>query len=124
MNKMQALHSFWSGFGFLAYEENAVPSGKDAPAFPHITYTAVFDSLGNEVGLIGNVWTRSTSWEQAFLIQDEIEKALQNGGKIINFDGGKLWLKRGSPFAQPMGDDSDDLIRRIYINISAEFFAE
>lgn len=124
MNKMQALHSFWSGFGFLAYEENAVPSGKDAPAVPYITYTAVFDSLGNEVGLIGNVWTRSTSWEQAFLIQDEIEKALQNGGKIINFDGGKLWLKRGSPFAQPMGDDSDDLIRRIYINISAEFFAE
>ena len=36
-------------------------------------------------------------------------------------DGGVLWLKRGTPFAQSMGDETDDLIKRKYLNITAEF---
>ena len=35
MDKAQALHSFWSGFGLTAYDENTVPDGAQ---LPYITY--------------------------------------------------------------------------------------
>jgi hypothetical protein len=43
------------------------------------------------------------------------------GGKIIKCDGGRIWIKRGQPFAQNMGDESDDLIKRKYLNLTFEF---
>jgi hypothetical protein len=44
------------------------------------------------------------------------------GGKIIKCDGGRIWIKRGQPFAQNMGDESDDLIKRKYLNVTIEYF--
>jgi hypothetical protein len=44
------------------------------------------------------------------------------GGKTLPCDGGAIWIKRGSPFSQNMGDPNDDLVKRKYINITAEFF--
>jgi hypothetical protein len=32
-----------------------------------------------------------------------------------------LYISKGSPFAQRMKEPSDDMVRRIYININAEF---
>ena len=51
----------------------------------------------------------------------EISQRISRGGKIIPCDGGAIWLKRGQPFAQNMGDESDDLIKRKYLNITAEY---
>ena len=36
-------------------------------------------------------------------------------------DGGAIWIKRGEPFAQNMGDQNDDMIRRKIINLSVEY---
>ena len=51
----------------------------------------------------------------------EIGAAIGLGGKIIPFDGGKLWIKRGTPFAQRMSDENEQ-IRRIYLNVEVEYF--
>ena len=121
MTKEAALHNFWSMFGLPAYEENAVPSGEYGAEFPYITYQVVTDSFGNDVALTGSVWYRSTSWKDANAKAQEISNILSRGGVTIACDGGIIWLRRGVPFAQSMGDDSDDLIKRKYINLVAEF---
>lgn len=121
MTKEAALYNFWSMFGLPAYEENSVPSGEDGAEFPYITYQVVTDSFGNDVALTGSVWYRSTSWKEANAKAQEISNMLSRGGVTISCDGGIIWLRRGVPFAQSMGDDSDDLIKRKYINLVAEF---
>ena len=121
MTKEAALYNFWSMFGLPAYEENSVPTGEDGAEFPYITYQVVTDSFGNDVALTGSVWYRSTSWKEANAKAQEISNVLSRGGVTIACDGGIIWLRRGVPFAQSMGDDSDDLIKRKYINLVAEF---
>lgn len=121
MTKEAALYNFWSMFGLPAYEENSVPSGEDGAEFPYITYQVVTDSFGNDVALTGSVWYRSTSWKEANAKAQEISNVLSRGGVTLTCDGGIIWLRRGVPFAQSMGDESDDLIKRKYINLVAEF---
>ena len=124
MTKEAALYNFWSMFGIPAYEENSVPSGEDGAEFPYITYQVVADSFGNDVAMAGSVWYRSTSWKEANAKAQEISNVLSSGGVTLACDGGIIWLRRGVPFAQSMGDDSDDLIKRKYINITAEFITD
>ena len=118
MTKAAAVYQFWSGFGLTAYEENTVPT--DA-AFPYITYQLVTDSFDREIPLTVSIWYRSESWTAINAKTEEISQKISRGGKIISCDGGAIWLKRGQPFAQNMGDESDDLIKRKYLNITAEF---
>lgn len=118
MTKAAAIYKFWSGFGLTAYEENTVPT--DA-AFPYITYHLVTDSFGREVAATASLWYRGESWTAINAKTEEISQKISRGGKIISCDGGAIWLKRGQPFAQSMGDESDDLIKRKYLNIIAEF---
>lgn len=121
MTKEAALYNFWSMFGLPAYEENTVPTGEDGAEFPYITYQVVTGSFGNDVALAGSVWYRSTSWKEANAKAQEISNVLSRGGVTLACDGGIIWLRRGVPFAQSMGDESDDLIKRKYLNITAEF---
>ena len=118
MTKASALYQFWNSFGLTAYEENTVP---DDAAFPYITYQLVTDSFDREIPLTASIWYRSESWAGINAKTDEISQKISRGGKIIPCDGGAIWLKRGQPFAQSMGDESDDLIKRKYLNITAEF---
>ena len=118
MTKAAAIYQFWSGFGLTAYEENTVPT--DA-AFPYITYQLVTDSFDREVAATASIWYRSESWTAINAKTEEISQKISRGGKIISCDGGAIWLKRGQPFAQNMGDESDDLIKRKFLNITAEF---
>ena len=118
MTKAAAIYQFWNSFGLTAYDENSVP---DDASFPYITYQLVTDSFDREIPLTASIWYRSESWSGINAKADEISKKISRGGKIIPCDGGAIWLKRGQPFAQSMGDESDDLIKRKYLNITAEF---
>ena len=118
MTKAAAIYQFWNGFGLTAYEENSVP---DDAAFPYITYQLVTDSFDREIPLTASIWYRSESWTAINAKTEEISQKISRGGKIISCDGGAIWLKKGQPFAQNMGDESDDLIKRKYLNITAEF---
>lgn len=118
MTKAAAIYQFWNSFGLTAYEENSVP---DEAKFPYITYQLVTDSFYREIPLTASIWYRSESWTAINAKTEEIIQRISRGGKIIHCDGGAIWLKRGQPFAQNMGDKSDDLIKRKYLNITAEF---
>lgn len=118
MTKEEALYSFYSQFG-TAYEETHLPK---SASLPYLTYSVSTASFGDgDIPLSLSVWTRSTSWALANSIAKQISDALEEGGKQIDYDGGTVWLKRGIPFAQNMGDESDDLIKRKVINITAEY---
>ena len=118
MTKAAAIYQFWSGFGLTAYEENTVP---DDAAFPYITYQLVTDSFDREIPLSASLWYRSESWTAINAKTEEISQKISRGGKIIPCDGGAIWLKRGQPFAQNMGDESDNLIRRKYLNLTQKY---
>ena len=119
--KAATIYEFWNSFNLTAYEENSVPTGEDAPKFPYITYQLVTDSLGNEVAMTASLWYRSESWTAINAKTEEISKAIGRGGTFTPCDGGAIWIKRGTPFAQNMGDESNDLIKRKYLNLTAEF---
>ena len=121
MTKAAAIYQFWSSFGLTAYEENTVPA--DA-AFPYITYQLVTDSFDREVAATASLWYRGESWTAINAKTEEISKKIGASGKKIAVDGGGIWIKRGQPFAQNMGDESDDLIKRKYINISIVFITQ
>lgn len=124
MDKWQAIHSFWSGFGLPAYDENSVPSGKDAPVPPYITYSASVGNLDKTLTLTASLWYRSTSWKEISQKADEIAETLGIGGYTVDVDGGYLYLVMGTPFAQRMSEVGDDTMKRIYLNVNAEFLTE
>ena len=118
MTKAAAIYKFWNSFGLRAYEENSVHV---EAALPYITYQLVTDRFDREITLTASMWYRGESWTGINAKTEEISQTISRGGKIISCDDGAIWLKRGQPFAQNMGDESDDLIKRKYLNITAEF---
>lgn len=128
LNRAQALHQFWSSFtsggaAVKAYDESTVPDDKDisTPKYPRITYTVSNGEFENPVMLSANLWDYGTSWERLSLLEQDIFDAIGYGGKMLEFDDGKIWIKRGSPFGQRMSDENK-MVRRIYINVEAEYF--
>lgn len=124
MTKAAVLQTFWSSFGLDAYEENSVPTDDDAPDFPYIIYESASDSMGNDIALSASLWYRSSSWVGINAKAEEIGSTIGRGGITMRCDGGFVWIKRGTPFAQNMGDPEDDMIRRKYINIIVEFVTQ
>lgn len=121
MTKAAAIYQFWSSFNLTAYEENEVPTGDDKPAFPYLTYEFATDGWMGVIPLSASLWYRSESWKAANAKAEEISAYIGLGGVFLKCDGGYIHIRRGSPFAQNMGDTSNDLIKRKYINVIAEF---
>ena len=122
MTKEQALTKFWESFGLAAYDENSVPSGENKPSYPYITYNVITGSFGSDISLTASLWYKSSSWAAITNKADEISRAISLGGVILTYDDGAIWIKRGDSFAQRM-DDPNDSIRRIYLNINAEYIS-
>ncbi len=120
MNAQQALHTFWSGFGWTAWEENTVPDNAFASRNEYITYSAGSGEFGATITLTASLWQKSTSWAGSVEQSEEIYEAIGRGGKIIPTTDGAIWIKRGTPFAQRMSDE-DPTVRRIYLNVEIEF---
>lgn len=122
MTKAAALYQFWSSFGLEAYEENSIYSLDKDLNFPYLTYELNTDNFsGSALSLSASLWYRSTSWVNANVKAEEISEYIGNSGKVLQCDNGYIWINRGTPFSQSMGDDSDDLIKRKYLNIQVHF---
>lgn len=120
MDSAQALHQFWSSFGWTAYDENTVPSEEMSPAMPRITYRVARAEFNSPIQLTASLYDRSYSWETVTAKSDQIYAAIGLGGKIIPYDNGRIWIKRGTTFSQRMADE-DSTIRRIVLMIEAEY---
>ena len=122
MDKQQALHNFWAGFNVPAYDENSVPDSM-RNTFPRITYDVVVDDFLHSTAMSASLWDRSSSWAGVIGLLTDIESKISNGGYILPYDDGALWIKKANPWAQRMGEPSDDTIRRIFLNIEVEFIS-
>jgi hypothetical protein len=120
MDKTQAINQFWNSFTWKAYDETDVPT---TLTMPYITYGVSLDGFNHPVAMSASLWNRSTSWKDITLKADEIESTIGLGGAKVNYDGGQVWIKKGSPFAQHMADP-DATIRRIVLNIEIEYIGE
>lgn len=133
MNKQQAYNAFWGGFGVLAFEENSMPddkiidelikSGVAASKYPYITYQVLVDDLGHSVFPTASIYDRSTSWEKADTLSNAISSRIQTMN-TIQLDNGRMFITKGSPFAQHMSEDGDLSIKRIILNLGVEFLTE
>lgn len=127
MTKAAALYSFFSGFSIPAYEENTVfalaENGK-APAYPYLTYEVKTDFFGeSDVFITFSLWYRSTSWTAINAKSAEISAAIGRIGKFVDFDEGSILIMRSQPWAQNMGDGSDDMVKRIVHNLKLRYYS-
>lgn len=127
MTKAAALYSFFSGFGIPAYEENTVHDMANkglAPDYPYLTYEVKTDFFGeSDVFTTFSLWYRSETWTAINAKSAEISAAIGRIGKFVDFDGGSILIMRSQPWAQNMGDDSDDLVKRIAHNLKLRYYS-
>ena len=118
MTKGAALQSFFDSI-MTSYAASSVPENA---TFPYLTYDFITSAWnGGEVGLTVNMWFRTTSEKEPNAAVDKLSKAIGLGGVQIPCDDGVIWLKRGSPWAQSLTDETDKTIKRRYINVTAEY---
>lgn len=119
MTPEAAIYQFLSSFGIPAYATASTP---DQAQFPYITYDLVMGEwMGGEVNMPVNVWYRTDSEAAPNAKVREVSHAIGMGGIIIPCDGGTLWLKKGSPWAQAVAvDGEDEKVKRRLLNISIE----
>ena len=120
MTPEAAIYQFMGSFGIPAYSSTSTPS--DA-AFPYITYDLVLgDWERGEVNMPVNIWYRTDSESEPNAKVREMSRRLGHGGELVKCDGGTLWLKKGSPWAQAVRvEGEDDKIKRRYVNINIEY---
>lgn len=121
MDKWEAQFKFWSQFGIPAYEENSVPDMKEV-TFPYISYEAAVGAFGDEIAVVASVWDRSASRMRVDTLCNTIEKSIRDT-LLYEYEGVRLraFIPENTPFAQSLGDDSDDAIKRNIINVTFEF---
>lgn len=121
MDKIAAVQTFLNNF-LPAYEENSIFSAPVKPAYPYITYEGIEDSFGNDTAMTFSTWYREYSWYNAVSKTKQISAVLGQEGKILQCDDGYVLIMRGSPFSTRMGDESDDLIKRTYFNLTVRYY--
>lgn len=125
MTPEAAIYQFMNSFGIPAYSEASVPD-QNAPewqGFPYLTYQLVIGEwMDGEVNMPVNLYDRTTSEKTLNTKVREMSNAIGRGGITLPCDGGMLWVKKGSPWAQAMNiEGEDEMVKRRYININIEF---
>lgn len=119
MTPEAAIQKFLSGFGMPAYATASVPDGA---AFPYISYDLAIGDWDEEVNLTANIWFRTTGEAIPNAKVREIGQAIGHGGVALPCDGGMIWVKKGSPWAQAMTIEGEaENVKRRYLNITLEF---
>lgn len=125
MTPEAAVYRWLSGFGIPAYAATSTPDEGDDEwqGYPYLTYDLVIGEWGGtEVNMPVNLWYRTDSEAEPNAKVREIGGALGIGGATVRCDGGMLWLKKGSPFAQAVRvEGADDKVKRRYVNINIEY---
>ena len=120
MTPEATLHAFLSGLGMSAYPQAAVPDGAE---LPYLTYPlTVGDWDEGEVNIPITMWFRTTSEAIPNAAVRTVKEAVPRGGVMVPCDGGVLWVKRGSPFAQALLVEGDEEgMKRRYVNLDVEY---
>lgn len=115
------MQAFWSSFGLPAYDQETVP--EDA-VMPYITYELMTDSLGTAIPMLASLWYYAMGWKEISRKAEEIAEYIATmSPPAFPIDGGRIYITKGSPFAQRMSDENP-FIRRIVLNVMVEYFTE
>jgi hypothetical protein len=109
-----AIYSFFNSFGLEAFPASSVPTGSDAPNYPYITYEAPIDSSMSKVTVVADVWYRSPSWAGVNGMVTLISQTVGDSYRI-ECDNGGMIVRKGTPFAQPLNDPEDNMIKRKHL---------
>lgn len=127
VDKAKALHSFWNSLTWPAIDEQSAYDDKTLENmnidFPYITYEVQTDSFDYPVAIGADLWDKSTSWAAVAQKAEEFSNKIGRGGIFVPYDNGAIWITRGSPFSQRMDAETSNDVRRIHININAEFLS-
>lgn len=119
MDKQEAYNRFWrEATGLTAYEENNIPV--DA-VLPYCTYETILDGLDSAVFPLGHIWDKSLSWEARDAILAHVSAYIGHG-KILKLDEGRMFICKGTPFAQRRADEGDNTVGGYEIQLQVEFF--
>lgn len=119
MTKEQSLYQFFNSFGITGYRNTSVPNDV---IFPFLTYDTPVSSFEEDpVSITLNLYYYTDSEADPDAKAEEIRQAIGMGGKLLYCDGGAIWLKWGTPWCQPLVDETNATIKRRYINITAEY---
>ena len=133
MNSLDnALQEFWGSFGiqaFAGYAFSHEDSGKRVrPKFPYIIYELKRPAFGSATIMSASVWDRQSA-TPAFRgrvnhILEQIEARIPEGGLLVKFDGGSVWLMRASNFIEfpALPDPDDALIVRAVVGLEMRGF--
>ena len=128
MNKWEVLQAYWERFGLLVFNEQTVPShipnerGEMVPLVPpYITYEPVIGSLDGVIQGSAKVWYHGTSNTP---VTDKITEMEPMINTIMDFDGGKLKVRKPDEWArQAPADPTDEQTRAIIVNVLYEFLS-
>lgn len=125
MDKAQALYNFWAGFGLPAFDEQSDLDRETMDqlqvTYPYLTFESAVSEFDDRVALGADLYYRTTSWAEIKAKAEEISQSIGLGGAKVAYDGGQIWITRGRPAYRSMSPENDFSIRRIHININAEF---
>lgn len=125
MDKIQALYSFWSSFGWPALNEQGnyddISMSDLGIDDRYILYETQTGGYFDEIPLTAQLFHRSMSDETVSKKAQQIADYIGIGGRIVPVAGGYLWVKLGNPFSQPMRDENNPDWRRTILNIAVEF---
>lgn len=120
MRKNEAIKAFMNSFGVPAYPIGAVP-GEDDIEYPYMTYENSVGNTGDTPVYIAAQLFYYTSSER--VINDKVEEiaaAIGRGGRMIPYIDGAVWIRRGSPWSNPITDENPAIKGR-QLNITLEF---
>lgn len=122
MTPEAAIYRLLSELEIPVYAVTSVPSDAE---FPYSTVDMVAGAFWDgEMSLTLDLWYRGDSESAPNAKAHELSSLIGSGGRILKCDGGAIWVKRGSPFSQSMGDQDDDKIKRRHINLIIESFLQ
>jgi len=118
MTKPQAIYNFFNSFGVDAYPLTAVP---DDQAFPFIAYEGNIGNTGDQISIAVQLWMHTDSEASLNNKVEQISTSIGMGGKVIHYDGGSMWIKRGNPWSIPITHQTDNTTKGRSLNIEIEF---
>lgn len=119
MTPEAAIFSLLGELGIPTYAATSVP---DDAEYPYATVEMAVGSFWDgEVSLPVSLWYYGDSESEPNAGARALAATVGPGGRVLPCDGGAVWVRRGSPFSQSMGDPTDDKVKRRYVNLTAEF---
>lgn len=117
MTKSKALNKFFNRFG-TAYPSTSVPIDVE---FPWITYENNVGNVGDTNSCKVTLWYHTESEAVPNNKVDEIAEAIGLGGIVLNTDDGAIWVRRGTPWCQPLRDENDYAVKGRLLTLELEF---